>query len=184
MGAEVYTNELHDALMMKNNTVFWNCWRSKLETVSKCTQVDGTADPCIADKFAVYFKASFSCNDSCKAESLKQDFMRSRCNIYGLPITEAQQFDTELVNRIISTLKLGKACDIDGFLAEHLKYCHPCLPYHLVKLFQLMLFFSYIQTGFRYSYIVPIPKPKESYSKSLTCEDFRGIAISPILLSL
>ena len=43
------------------------------------------------------------------------------------------------------------------------------------------MFSSYIPTGFRYSYIVPIPKPKESYSKSLTCEDFRGIAVSPIL---
>jgi len=31
------------------------------------------------------------------------------------------------------------------------------------------------------SYIVPIPKPKEHFSKSLTCEDFRGVAISPIL---
>jgi len=146
MGAEVYTNELHDALMMKNNTAFWNCWRSKLETV----KVDGTADPCIiAEKFAVYFKASFSCNDPCKAESLKQDLMQSRSNYHSLPITEAQQFDTELVNRIISTLKLGKACDIDGLSAEHLKYCHPCLPYLLLKLFQLMLLSSYIPAGFR-----------------------------------
>jgi len=70
--------------MMKNNTAFWNCWRSKLETVSKCTQVDGIADPCIiADKFAGYFKASFSCNDPCKAESLKQEFMRSRSNYHA-----------------------------------------------------------------------------------------------------
>jgi len=28
---------------------------------------------------------------------------------------------------------------------------------------------------------VPIPKPKESFSKSLLRDDFRGIAISPIL---
>ena len=35
--------------------------------------------------------------------------------------------------------------------------------------------------GFRYSYIVPLPKPKECYSKTLTCDDFRGIAISPVL---
>ena len=31
------------------------------------------------------------------------------------------------------------------------------------------------------SYIVPVPKLKEHYSKSLTCDDFRAIAISPIL---
>ena len=47
MGAEVFTNDLHDALMMKNNTAFWNCWGSKLETVSKCTQVNGITDHCI-----------------------------------------------------------------------------------------------------------------------------------------
>jgi len=29
--------------------------------------------------------------------------------------------------------------------------------------------------------IVPIQKIKDYYSKSLTCEDFRAIAISPIL---
>jgi len=107
--------------------------------------------------------------------------MRSRFNYHGLPITEARQFDTELVRPIISTLKLGNACGSDRLSAEHLKYCHPCLPYVLVKLFQLMLFSSYIPAEFRYSYIVPFPKLKECYSKSLTCENFRGIAISRIL---
>ena len=33
----------------------------------------------------------------------------------------------------------------------------------------------------RRSYIVPISKPKEVDSKPLTCDDFRGIAISPVL---
>ena len=40
---------------------------------------------------------------------------------------------------------------------------------------------SYFPDGFRYSYIVPLPKTKECFSKSLVCDDFRGIAISPIL---
>ena len=42
-----------------------------------------------------------------------------------------------------------------------------------------MIICHYVPCGFRYSYIVPIPKPKEHFSKSLTCEDFR--VISPIL---
>jgi len=33
-------------------------------------------------------------------------------------------------------------------------------------------------------YIVPIPKPREYYSKSLICNDFSGIAISPFLSKL
>jgi len=40
---------------------------------------------------------------------------------------------------------------------------------------------SIVPEGFKRSYIVPIPKPKEVYSKPLTCDDFRGIAISPVL---
>ena len=35
--------------------------------------------------------------------------------------------------------------------------------------------------GFKISYIVPIPKPKDFISKSLSYDDFRGIAISPII---
>jgi len=44
------------------------------------------------------------------------------------------------------------------------------------KLFQLMLMCSYIPSTFKY--IVPIPKTTEC-NKTLTCDDFRGIAISP-----
>ena len=31
------------------------------------------------------------------------------------------------------------------------------------------------------SYLVPIPKPKDHYCKALSCDDFRRIAISPII---
>jgi len=40
---------------------------------------------------------------------------------------------------------------------------------------------SFVPDGFRYSYILPIPKIKDKYSKSLICDDFRAIAISQIL---
>ena len=63
----------------------------------------------------------------------------------------------------------------------HLLFCHPALSVVLAKLFQLMMICSYVPDGFRYSYIVPLPKPKERFSKSLLCDDFRGIAISSVL---
>jgi len=44
MDTEAYTNDLHEALMKKNNTDFWNCWKSKFEVKSKCSQVDGCVD--------------------------------------------------------------------------------------------------------------------------------------------
>jgi len=49
------------------------------------------------------------------------------------------------------------------------------------KMFQLMLICSYVPVGFRFSYIVPIPKSNQCGHKALTCDDFRDIAISPII---
>ena len=45
----------------------------------------------------------------------------------------------------------------------------------------MMILYSFVPEGFRYSYVVPIPKAKECCSKSLTCNNVRGIAISAIL---
>jgi len=62
-------------LWLKNNTAFWNSWRSKLEIKSKCTQVNGNADSVtIADNFASHFKSILSANDSMKAETIRQFF--------------------------------------------------------------------------------------------------------------
>ena len=40
---------------------------------------------------------------------------------------------------------------------------------------------QYVPSGFKLSYIVPIPKVKDTLSTALKCDNFRGIAISPIL---
>jgi Reverse transcriptase (RNA-dependent DNA polymerase) len=178
----VYTNELHEALLKKNNTAFWKCWRSKFETKKKCSLVDGCADAdTIANKFANHFQNSFSSNNALQAEQLKVKYVESRANYSGLPLSESHKFDTELISTIIANLKKGKASGIDGLSAEHLQFCHPSLSVVLCKLFNLMLSYNYVPDGFRFSYIVPIPKMNECYSKQLSCNDFRGIAISPIL---
>jgi len=39
----------------------------------------------------------------------------------------------------------------------------------------------YVSVGFKRSYIVPIPKRNDVRTKALTCNDFRGIAISPVI---
>jgi len=51
----------------------------------------------------------------------------------------------------------------------------------LANLFRRVHGFNKIPNGFRYSYIVPLPKPKDCRSKAMTCDDFRSIAISPII---
>jgi len=113
-------------------------------------------------------------------------------------INDDHTFDTELVSHVIGDLKRGKAAGFDdktepcrtphsepstdsATTAEHLLFCHPTVCVVLAKLFQLIMLRCYVPDGFIYSDIVPIPKPKKLFSKSLLCDDFRGIAISPIL---
>ena len=135
----------------------------------------------IVNNFADHFRSSFCCNNLDKANVLKNNFLAARSVYCGLPMSESYNFDTELVSHVIANFKRGKAVDIDGLSAEHLQFCHPSISVILKNLFNLMLVCSYVPQGFRYSYIVPIPKVKDCYSKALTCDDFRGIAISPIL---
>ena len=60
-------------------------------------------------------------------------------------------------------------------------YCHPILSCVLSKLFNLMIVNSYVPAAFGYSYTVPLSKVSDCRTKALTCNDFRGIAISAII---
>ena len=179
---EVYTNDLHEALSQKNGFEFWKCWRSKFESNAQCKMVEGCVDAdVIVDKFASHFKSAFTCNDPQRANLIKDDYLATRSAYHGLPLTGADYVDTELVSSVISKLAHGKTLDIGGLSAEHLYYCHPSLPVILSQMFHLVLLCSYIPGGFRHSYIVSIPTSKQCVGKALTCDDFRGIAVSPIL---
>ena len=126
------------ALMLKNNTAFGQCWRSKFERSNKCSQVDGSVDPeVITNKFADHFRAFIICNNPDKAELLKQSYLDLRATYCGLPATDTHKIDTELVSRTITNLKRRKAIDIDVLTAEHLQFCHPVLPVILKKIFTL-----------------------------------------------
>ena len=177
-----YSNNLHDALMRKRGTDFWKCWNSKFESHNKCSEVEGCVDDeTIADMFVTHFSKAYSCNNSSRASSLLQEYSALRNSYSGLPLSDNDIFDTELVSKVISDLKRGKAADIDGLTAEHILHSHPILSVILSKLFQLILKCRHVPTGFRYSYTVPIPKPKDCRTKAMKCDDFRGISISPIL---
>jgi len=177
-----YTNDLHDALLEKNGKAFWQCWRSKFESTNKCIQVNGKVDAhTVSDDFASYFRKIYSFNNQQRAEQLKHEYQSVRDVYHGMPISDAHVIDTELVENVVATLNRGKAAGIDGLSAEHLIFSHPSLRVILAKLFQMILSYSYIPHGFRYSYIVPLPKTRDHLSKALSCDDFRGIAISPIL---
>ena len=179
---EVYTNDLHEALLRKNNTDFWKCWRSKFEYMNICQQVDSCVDPdIIAGKFRDYFLKAYTCNNVSTAMELKKEYSDMRETYCGLPVFDNNYFDTEIISKTILDMRRGKAADIDGLSVEHLQYSHPVLSVLLSKLFKLIVACHYIPVGFKRSYIVPIPKLKDCRTKAVCCDDFRGIAISPML---
>jgi len=78
-------------------------------------------------------------------------------------------------------MQYGKAPGIDSSSVEHLPYGHSSLPVVLSKLFKLIFACDYVPSGFKQSYIVPIPKIRCCRTKAMTYHDFRGIAISPVI---
>jgi hypothetical protein len=179
---EIYTNDLHEALLKKDGPAFWKCWRSKFNALHKCDQVDGCVDDAsIVEKFMQHFAGVCKGVSDMRSLQLSDEFIMHRNNYIGTPLTNDHFFDVELVGNIIDKLERGKAAGLDSITAEHLQYSHPIVTIILTKLFNLMLDVSYIPQAFGFSYIVPIPKSKDFHTKALTVNDFRGIAISPLL---
>ena len=113
---------------------------------------------------------------------LKSNYDSMRDNYHGQPFLEHYLFDTELVEEVITSMKQGKAPDLDGLTSEHLQYSHVLLQIVLSKLFTLMMANGCVPRKCGHSYTVPIPKSScNVYSKSVTVDDFRGISISPVI---
>lgn len=93
----------------------------------------------IVDKFTCHFKSVFTCNDPQRANLIKDDYLAKRSVYQGLPLTDVNGIDTELVSSMISELAHGKALDIDGLSTEHLYYCHPSLSVILSQMFHFTL---------------------------------------------
>ena len=94
MDTQSYTNDLHEALLHKDSTKFWQCWRSKFEINNKCSQVEGSVDvDIIVSKFASHFKEAFSCNNVNRAESLKHEYLSARVDYLGLSLSNDYDFD-------------------------------------------------------------------------------------------
>ena len=115
--------------MVKNGPTFWKCWRSKFETRSNCTQVDGSVDPdVIKSNFARYFSEIYAPNNGQRASSLHNEYLSLRANYFGSPLSSERAFDTELVSKVSLDLKCGNIPDINGLTAEHLLRAHAILP--------------------------------------------------------
>ena len=91
-------------------------------------------------------------------------------------------FDVELVGSVLCKLKWGEAAGLDGLSAEHLTNSHhPILSCIVYRLFNLIIGCGHVPSPFGQSYTVPIPKLIGCRTNSMYVDDFRGIAISPVI---
>ena len=181
---QMYTNDLHEALMQKQGTAFWKCWNAKFgKDKSDITIVDGVSDvKTIVSHFAAHFSKVCTNSTVGGSETLKSAYNDVRHNYCGQIIDDSYLFDAELVERVISRMKRGKAAGFDNITSEHLQFSHPLLPVILSKLFNCMMDIGHVPECFGQSYTVPIPKASCNVrSKSVTVNDFRGISISPVI---
>ena len=79
---EIYTNDLHEALLNKEGNAFWKCWRSKFgQSRQAPRQVDGIVDPSsIADYFAEHFSRVCDGAACPESERLRSSLFMMKCD--------------------------------------------------------------------------------------------------------
>ena len=158
MEKENVSNNLHEALINKTPDRFWKIWSSKLGTKKRLpTTIDGLHDEQeIADNFAAKFAKSCWPLTKVKNEIIQQKFNNQWSDYVGDDVYDIAFIDVEMLDKIVSDLKFGKAAGRDNLTSEHLKYCHPIVHSMLSKLFNLMLRCDYVPNGFGAGLTVPV----------------------------
>ena len=177
------TNELHDALCEKNKNNFWKIWKSKFQSTKtkKPLIVSGFSDAKdIADAFSQYFGNICTPNSSVYNERSRSEFDHKINSYIGDILMRDDLFSVETICKIICELKPGKACGLDGLMAEHLLHCHPAVHLIITYLCNLMLMSGHVPSQFTLGLTFPIEKVTV-YNRASNVDDYRGITISPLL---
>ena len=168
--------------MQKDGSSFWKCWRSKFDSRPANFSVCGSVNNVfVCNKFYDYFRNIVIPNSPIRDLALHNEFDRCYAEFCRHDCRFDDIFDIDVISDAISGLKRGKAVGPDGISAEHLHFSHPVLSSILLRLFNLLIFYSYVPNSFCVSYTVPLLKVKDFLAKSLECSDFRGIAISNMI---
>ena len=139
-----YYNDSHDALLSKSGNDFWKSWHSKGgDNKATPRQVNGvTNDKIIVSNFAEYFNMCCSPNSAERSDIIYSKYANLCQNYCGLPCTDEQVGDAALVDKIIRSLKNGKAAGLDSLTTEHLKYAPSHLPPSLLRFLTSCLFLA------------------------------------------
>jgi len=88
-------------------------------------------------------------------------------------------FNIKKVEKVVGSLKFGKASGADGITTEHLRYAHPSIVFHLKSVFNLILLHGYVPNDFGRGIIVPLVKDRHDDCGNL--DNYRGITVSSII---
>ena len=116
-----YSNDLHDALLAKSGNDIWKSWHFKRGN-NKATQrqVNGvTNDKIIVSNFSEHLNKCCSPNSGERSDIIYSKYANLRQNYCGFSYTDEQVVDAALVDKIIRSLKNGKAVGLDSLTAEY-----------------------------------------------------------------
>ncbi|MCU0238788.1 MAG: hypothetical protein MUC29_05045 [Pyrinomonadaceae bacterium] len=88
----------------------------------------------------------------------------------------------EEVDRIVHSMKKGKAGGIDDVTLEHLIFAHPTVIVHLTILFNLMLLHDFVPSKFGLGIIVPLLKDRNGNISQLS--NYKGFTLSSVISKL
>ena len=169
-------NALHEQLLTKDNISCWKTWKNKVnEWHTVVNYVDGCTNATdIANAFATNFEQACLPNNSDHNNKLKNQFEAMFSN-YS-PKSVLHWISTELVDKGIREMKLGKAAGCDGIEAKHLRYAHPRICVMLSLLFNAMIIHGMVPSMFGLGITVPLIKG-HNLDGSMSA-NYRGITLS------
>lgn len=88
----------------------------------------------------------------------------------------------EVIEDLMNSTKLGKACDPENLSAEHLKYCHGILHIHLKMLFNAILIHNFVPDDFGNGIMFPLVKDMADNINSV--DNYRPITLTPIVSTI
>ena len=180
-----HCDELDAHFLNKNIPEFWKLWNKKFnKSLQNTVKINGlNSNKLIAEEFAENFSQVYNgashgqLNTKSEVYTNKPDSSSSFSNKSNNFDQSAISF--ELIDKCIRDLKLGKASGPDELMAEHLKYAHPILIYHLCILFRAIPVHSFVPNDFGIGLIVPLVKDKTGDINSV--DNYRGITLTPVV---
>src|SRR5688572_10748480 len=111
-------------IFCRKTVSFWKVWNARYQkSVDKPCSVSNKSDPIdIADEFRSHYSSIYvnSSDDKVSLNEYVNLASAHQTNVCKMPSTEVDQ-----IERCIKSLKLHKACGIDGIMSEHLLYPFP-----------------------------------------------------------